>query len=67
MNTDDKPIVIPKSVLEKVELLRKARDGEMVIVRGGRQHGWTWAQNILDAEDAEISQQKLLNHSHDRQ
>lgn len=64
--------VIPKSVLEKVELLKKEREykkkfaaigvGYQIIKQGGRQAGWTWAQQILDAEYAQIEEQKLIEY-----
>lgn len=59
---NDKIEIIPKSVLAKVEILRRVRNGEIQIFKSGRQTGWTWAQDILDAQDVELIEQKLLTN-----
>jgi hypothetical protein len=64
--SEHKPIkveVVPKYVLDLVEVLRKYRkDGVQLIVGQRRRAGMTWAQQILDAEDAQSSEQKSLTN-----
>lgn len=62
------PTVIPKHVLDLVETLRKYRkDGVHVVVGRARQHSMTWAMQILDAEDATIEEQKLIEYQQQKQ
>jgi hypothetical protein len=60
-------IIIPKDVLKKVEILRQIRDTDTGIhvptmVIQGRRQGWTWALQILQAEEGQIEEQKLLDN-----
>jgi hypothetical protein len=58
-------IIIPEDVLKKVEILRQIKDTDTGIhaptmVIQGRRQGWTWAFQILQAEETEQVEQKLI-------